>query len=75
MGTHSKGAWPTKSRVQINPAEIAKILVYYNSEAIQGFKFYDKNNTVVSEAGNLNAGNPSIEVAVQAGERLLQIKS
>ena len=70
VGTHSTGAWPTKERVEIAPnnQQITKIVLYYDSTAIQGFKFY-ANDVIISQAGYF--ANSTVEIPLQPGERLL----
>ena len=70
VGTHSTGARPTKERVEIAPnnQQITKIVLYYDSAAINGFKFY-ANDVLISQAGNLT--HSTVEIPLQPGERLL----
>ena len=69
-GTHSSGNRPTKTRKQLTPAEtvITKIQVWHLN-ALRGLKCFNKDNTVVLEAGLFDYS--MTEVIVQEGERLL----
>ena len=70
VGTHSTGALPTKERVEIAPnnQQITKIVLYYDSNAINGFKFY-ASDVLISQAGYL--AQSTVEIPLQPGERLL----
>ncbi len=63
-------------RKEISPkdAPITKILVWHGSYYICGFKFYS-NDKVVLEAGIFNFYDEMKEVKLEAGERLVGVKS
>ena len=72
----SQHPWSTYAfkKVEISPkdSQITKIQVWHNDQYIRGFKVFN-NDVVVLEAGSFSS--KMIEVPLEAGERLVAIKS
>ena len=75
-GTVAAHPWKKRqfTRHEIKWAEVAKIQVYYGY-CIWGFQFIDKQNKKVLKIGDCDPSYKVTEVVLQAGERLLQIRS
>ena len=69
-----KCSYPFKE-VTINPPDsvIAKININYHETYIAGFKFFNKDNLCVLEAGRFNFND--CEILLEEGEKLLGVKS
>ena len=68
----NNGANPVRVKIDPVESEISKIQVWH-SDCIRGYKFFDKQSKVVLESGYFT--DSMTEVALEEGERLVQVKS